>query len=156
MILAVISDTHGKTEKIYQELKLLKPDHLLFAGDYYADGKTLAQSLEIPFDGVRGNCDSRGAGQSEKLINLTGKRIFMVHGHQYGVKRDMNRIYYRAKELDVDIVIFGHTHMPYCEKLDDIWFINPGSPNYPRLTRQGSYAVIESSVNNIEVRIIYI
>ena len=46
---------------------------------------------------------------------------------KYGVKYGYNSIFYRAKELDVDIVLFGHSHIPIIEECDGIILMNPGS-----------------------------
>jgi putative phosphoesterase len=154
MIIAVVADTHAKTEPITRALKLLKPDHLLFAGDHYADGQRMARSLSIPFNAVAGNCDAGNHRPQEDIVDIMGHKIFLVHGHQYRVKSSLNRIYYRAKELNADLAIFGHTHYPHLEKLEDIWLINPGSPSHPRAGQKGSYAVINMEKNSLVPSII--
>jgi predicted phosphodiesterase len=94
---------------------------------------------------VEGNCDYWYRGytdlKSEKeiLINLGGKRIMMVHGHEYGVKSGIARIVKAAAEKNVDIVLFGHTHQvlekylpagetEYGFELEkSLWLFNPGA-----------------------------
>ena len=56
-----------------------------------------------------------------------GKKIFMCHGHRYGVKYSYNSIYYRGKEVGADIVLFGHSHLPIIEECDGLTLMNPGS-----------------------------
>ncbi len=153
MIIAAVADTHGITEFIIQSLIGQKVDHLLFAGDYYKDGQLIASKLGIPSNIVSGNCDLVNRARQEGIVKLAEKKILLVHGHQYGVKRDLNPIYYRAKELEVDAVVFGHTHSAYCEKIGDLWMINPGSPAFPRLPGKASYAIIEIDNNGIHPRI---
>ncbi len=143
MIVAAVADTHGKTELIIKKLKLLNPDHILFAGDYYDDGQKIIQVLNVPGNSVAGNCDTSNRMRQEEIISLMGYKIFLVHGHQFGVKRDLNRLNYRAQELEVDAVVFGHTHSPFCDKIGELWLINPGSPVNSRLSGQGSFAIIE-------------
>ncbi|MDD4803080.1 MAG: metallophosphoesterase [Syntrophomonas sp.] len=156
MIVAAVADTHGKTELIINKLRLINPDQLLFAGDHYSDGLRIAKTLDIPGSSVAGNCDGNYKKQQEKIIEIMGHRIFLVHGHQYGVKRDLNRLYYRSQELGVDAVVFGHTHIPCCEKKGALWMINPGSPVNYRLSDQGSFAIIEIDENGIKSGIISI
>jgi len=36
-----------------------------------------------------------------------------------------------ASQFDADIIIFGHSHIPFKKKVDDVWFINPGSVGRP-------------------------
>ena len=143
MIIAAVADTHGNTDIIINKLTKLKLDHLLFAGDYYKDGQTISGELNVPAHIVAGNCDVTHRAKQEEIITFLKQHILLVHGHQYGVKRDLNRLYYRARELDVDAVVFGHTHSPYCEKTGGLWMVNPGSPVRPRLQRSGSFALIE-------------
>ncbi len=88
--------------------------------------------------------------------NWPAKRFYMVHGHQYGVKMSLQSLYYRAKEKEADIVLFGHTHVPCCEQEDGIWLINPGSPSRPRLAGKGSYALIDIKENELVPRLMEI
>lgn len=149
MKLAVVGDTHGKTEIIVRELRLLKPDYLFFTGDYYQDGKKIANELKSPLFGVTGNCDHSIRGSAEKTIEIAGNKFLIVHGHQYGVKSNLNRIFYRGQELGVNAVLFGHTHVSCCELLEGMWLINPGSPTYPRMGR-GSYAIINVENSSLQ------
>jgi putative phosphoesterase len=154
--IAVVGDTHGKIEKIKKELNLIKPDYLFFTGDYYPDGQKISRSLNINFTGVAGNCDPNKIGLSEKIAEIEGKKFLIVHGHQYGVKRGLNRIFYRGKEAGVDMVAFGHTHVACAEKVEGLWLLNPGSPTNPRLPDRASYALIEITENNLNAAIIRI
>ena len=38
----------------------------------------------------------------------------------------------RLKRIEPDVVVFGHTHMPFCETLGGVLFLNPGSVTQPR------------------------
>jgi len=154
LIAAAVADTHGKTESIRKRLALLKPDHILFAGDLYKDGLKIARELHKPCTCVVGNCDIGSRGSQEEILNVSGQKILVVHGHQYGVKRDLNRLYYHGLEMGVDAVVYGHTHHPVCEKINGLWLINPGSPVSPRLSRQGSFALLEIDENGLKPNII--
>lgn len=154
MIIAAVADTHGSTDLIINRLAKLKPDHILFAGDYYKDGKVISRELKVPAHIVAGNCDVTHRVKQEEVITFMNQDIWLVHGHQYGVKRDLNRLYYRAREMDVDAVVFGHTHCPYCEKADGLWMINPGSPVRPRFQGYGSFALIEIDEYGLRASII--
>lgn len=155
MKFAVVGDTHGKVDIVSRELKLLKPNYLFFTGDYYQDGKKIADELKVPLFGVTGNCDHRIRGSAEKTVEVEGHKFLIVHGHQYGVKSSLNRIFYRGQELGVNAVLFGHTHVACCELIEGMWLLNPGSPTYPRIGR-GSYAVINMAKDYLEPVIINI
>lgn len=154
MIIAAVADTHGKVDIIAAALRKLKPDYLLFAGDFYRDGKYLSRELKLPARMVSGNCDVDHRSQEEAIVTLLNKRILLVHGHRYGVKRNYNRLFYRAQELNVDAVVFGHTHSTFCEKIEGLWMINPGSAARNRLEDYASYALIEIDEKGLKACII--
>jgi putative phosphoesterase len=154
MKLAVVGDTHGKIKRILDQLRLIKPDYLAFTGDYYQDGQRLARELKLPYTGVAGNCDHSLRGSAEKKVEIKGFKFLIVHGHQYGVKSSLNRIFYRGQELGVNAILFGHTHVPCCEIIEGMWLLNPGSPTYPRLGEKGSYAVVDIKESHLEPAII--
>ncbi len=156
MIIAAVADTHGDTRAVIKNLADIKFDHLLFAGDYYKDGQMIARILKVPAHIVAGNCDVTHRSKQEEIITLLNYDILLVHGHQYGVKRDLNRLYYRAREADVNAVVFGHTHMPYCENTGGLWMINPGSPVRPRLQGRGSFALINIDEKGLSAHIVTI
>jgi len=157
LIIGVLADTHGRTELVCRELKKWKLDHLLFAGDYYNDGQRIARALNTNCWAVKGNCDiPAGAGSNEEIVAILDKKFYLVHGHQFGVKQSINRLYYRAQELGVDVVVYGHTHTPHLEYTGDLWMINPGSPTRPRLNSKGSYVLIEMDTGVFEPRLMSI
>lgn len=154
MLIAVVGDTHASINKVTSELILHHPKHLFFMGDFYDDGLRIADHLDISIDAVTGNCDGNSIDEEEKVIQIEKVKFLLVHGHKYGVKSSLNRLFYRAEELGVDMVLFGHTHVPYLEKLSDIWVMNPGSPSRPRNGSNGSYGIINCVGNKIEPLII--
>lgn len=53
-----------------------------------------------------------------------------------------------ARERNADIIIFGHTHVPYLEIGRDMAVMNPGSLTYPRQEgRLPSYIILEIDEN---------
>ncbi|WP_054695449.1 YfcE family phosphodiesterase [Syntrophomonas palmitatica] len=131
MRIAVVGDTHARIEKIKAELQRVKPDLMIFTGDFYADAVRLSHHLGIKFRGVKGNCDSTPAGDEEQYLDIESYHFYIIHGHQYGVKNGLQSLYYRGEEKQADVVLFGHTHVPFCEKINKIWFLNPAVPHVP-------------------------
>ena len=128
MLISVISDSHGNRNSIEKvKKKISNTDILLFLGDGEDDLEQICEEFKGEVYAVRGNCDIRGLYPEERVIEIQGKKIFMCHGHKYGVKYGYNSIFYRAKELNVDIVLFGHSHIPIIEKCDGVILMNPGS-----------------------------
>jgi putative phosphoesterase len=117
---------------------------LFFTGDYYKDGAQIARFLKVPFFcGVPGNCDSSSRRKTEQIKQLEGVKFYLVHGHQYRVKTSLNALFLRGQEVGAEVVLFGHTHIPFCEKIEGMWMINPGSPSLPRSAAGGSFILAE-------------
>lgn len=143
MLIGVISDTHRYTWIIKDIIEKLKScDILIHLGDNVQDVDEISQYYDGPIINVKGNCDFAVDVPGEITENIEGKKFLITHGHIYDVKYDLSRLRYRALELEVDIVLFGHTHVSKIAFEDGIWFVNPGSPV---LSRDGfnSIAIIE-------------
>lgn len=153
MLVVVVGDTHGRYGRIQKELKSLPGiDLLLHTGDQCQDGQVLARKLKLKGHAVIGNCDRGADGVKEMVLELEGHRILLIHGHLQKVKHTMNHLYFKAKQSQIDVVLFGHTHVPYLEKVDGIWFMNPGSPTFPRDAR-ATYGLMELQPGKAELRI---
>lgn len=68
-------------------------------------------------------------------------------------KGDEQQLYYKAKELNVDILISGHTHQALIKQIDDILLLNPGSPTQPRLS-DPTVMLLEIKDSNVDAQII--
>lgn len=80
---------------------------------------------------VSGNNDFFTSVPAEKIVAVGHHRIFMSHGHRYGVSFDTLRIKEAAREHGCDMAFFGHTHRPVIDMNDDVVAVNPGSISYP-------------------------
>ena len=148
MKIAVISDTHRIKKYIEISKKYIEDaDVLIHLGDDSEDIKELTKDFRGEVYGVRGNCDYISTYPKERLLILGGKRIFITHGDVYGVKSSMMNIYYKGKELEADIVLFGHTHIPLIKEYENILFMNPGSVSLPKVNKR-YIGYIELEKNN--------
>ncbi len=62
------------------------------------------------------------------MLELKGFRIGVAHGEgsPFGIE---NRLLYMFENDNVDLIIFGHTHVPFWGgEISGIRFLNPGSP----------------------------
>ena len=137
MKIAVISDTHRI--KKYMELSkkyIQEADVLIHLGDDSEDIKEFTKDFKGEIYGVSGNCDRIGEYPKEQLLVLEGKKIFITHGDIYGVKSNLINIYFKGRELEADIILFGHTHIPLIEEQDGIYLMNPGSVSLPRINKR--------------------
>ena len=114
----------------------VQPQVILHLGDCVRDAQRLEErDPDIPLLGVPGNCDYGGLDQPERLTELGGVRILMMHGHTRRVKSGPMAAIYAARECGADILLFGHTHVPLVDYDGALWVMNPGAAgDYTRPT----------------------
>ncbi|MGE7915455.1 metallophosphoesterase [Lysinibacillus xylanilyticus] len=150
MQILVMSDTHGDSDVI-EKVRGFFPniDTFIHCGD-----------SELPFshkalDGmkkVRGNCDIDQAFPDEAVFDIEDVTVFVTHGHLFNVKTSILSLSYRAKEVDAQIVCFGHSHILAAEMIEDVLFLNPGSLLKPRGRKEKSFALVEIEDAYFEVK----
>lgn len=146
MRIAVVSDTHGNNKEIIEKLsEMEKPDILFHLGDYVTDGVKISKTFGLESVIVKGNGDYFNMEYKEdEFIEIAGKKIFLTHGHKYGVNSGIQNLYYKGLELGADIVLFGHIHIPVIEEIEDMIIMNPGSPSLPRSAEKiKTFGIIE-------------
>lgn len=144
MKLGITGDTHGSQTAIRKVLhKAPLVEQWFHTGDYATDGHLLQQLSGLPVTGVIGNCDgmSQEANVDEILV-VEGFRIWLTHGHRYMGHTHIEELVWWAKKLEVDIVVYGHTHIPMNSYYGDVLLVNPGSPARPRGGSAPSFAVM--------------
>lgn len=148
MKIVVVSDSHNNESAVQKVKEYVKDaDVLLFLGDGEEDLEDITENFKGQLYAVRGNCDFSREIPEERLLVIEDKRIFMCHGHRYNVKYDYNNIYYRGREVEADIVLFGHSHKPMIENNNGMILMNPGSISHgPALTKR-SIGIIELEDN---------
>ncbi|WP_077369670.1 metallophosphoesterase family protein [Anaerosalibacter sp. Marseille-P3206] len=146
MRIFVVSDTHGRiNEFVRYAKKLEKPDLIIHLGDNVEDAYQIEKEMKVDTVVIRGNCDFVSNDiESEKLLKIKDKNIFITHGNKYNVKYDLTRLLYKAEEVEADMVLFGHTHIPFIESEKyGIIVMNPGSPTLPRGSSDYSFGIID-------------
>ncbi len=148
----ILSDSHRWTE----ELDTVKKKHqaevdlMIHCGD----SELSANQPEMSgFVVVEGNCDYGQEFPKEAEVDIPGHKIFVTHGHLFSVKSTLMNLYYRAEELNADIVCFGHSHQLGMELMDDILFINPGSIRLPRGRKERTYCLLEVIEELADIRV---
>ena len=160
MLIGVISDTHipERAEKIPDIVfeKFKDMDMILHAGDLVSPDVLTQLEKVAPIRCVLGNMDSYyGLGLPKNdIITVFGYRIGLNHGEVYP-RGDTLQLKYIAMELDVDILITGHTHWAFIKEVDNILLLNPGSPTVPRMS-DPSVMILEITEDQVESRIIKI
>ena len=129
MKVLICSDSHTRLDYFQKVMELEKPELVIFAGDHSTDALDISLVYEkIPFKIVRGNTDfSDRKTEDELKFEINGKKVLLTHGHLQWVKSSLNELEIRAKEEEVDICIFGHTHRELEIEKDGILYLNPGA-----------------------------
>ena len=153
MNIGVISDTHGNEGALRRALTALPGmDAWIHLGDHASDSRVLS-AADVPVYTVRGNCDFDTSAEQELVITLGGARLFLTHGHKYGVKQGVEAVFYRAQELMCGAVLFGHTHLSLVEAWGSVLGVNPGSAALPHKGRP-SVARLSIEKGDINARIV--
>ncbi|MEE0939015.1 metallophosphoesterase [Methanobrevibacter sp.] len=160
MLIGLISDTHipDRAKEIPQKVfdAFSEVDLILHAGDLTS--LKVIEDLEkiAPVIAIQGNMD-RVNGINlpvAKVIEAEGLKIGIAHGEVYP-RADTQQLVYLARELDVDILITGHSHQPKIEQTDGVLLLNPGSPIVPRLADR-TVMILEINNKEVDVEIIKI
>lgn len=153
MRIGVLSDTHGRLRPTVLT-EFAGVDHILHAGDVGNAGILVELQTVAPVTAVFGNVDSfdiRAQLPEVAELDAEGRRIAVVHGHQLGSPTPLGL---RSSHPRADVVVFGHTHQPTLEWLDDRLFLNPGAAGPPRFNLKPSIALLEIRARGAEVRFI--
>ncbi len=157
----IASDIHGSEfycNKLLKAFEAEKADRLLLLGDLLYHGPR----NELPIDYkpkavasllnaykkdilcVRGNCDSEA---DQKILdfpimaeyaffNVGEHIIYAAHSHK-SKKQKLSFLH------PGDILLYGHTHVPCCEKRGDYLYINPGSVSLPKEDSYTGYLLLD-------------
>ena len=148
MLVAAISDTHAprrwKSCPPAVAAHLRDAELILHAGDVCVPSVLDELAVFAPVRAVLGNNDGADVaawGAPETLeIEIEGLRVAMIHdsGQKQGRLARMRRQFPTA-----DLVIFGHSHIPWDEHGDGLRILNPGSPTDRRRQPHGTIARLE-------------
>lgn len=145
MRILVISDTHGKTNNYFDVLDKTAPiDMVIHCGDIGSSEHAITQESTCPVYCVSGNNDFFSKLPKELDLTIGKYKVWVTHGHYYGVQFDDHTIKDEAISRKVDIVMYGHSHRPLIDITDELIVINPGSISYPRQEgKRPSYILME-------------
>lgn len=132
MRIGVMSDTHGDQTAVCQAVKAAgHVDMWLHAGDYSQDVRYLSRLVKVPIFAARGNCDGQTSAKIDEFVEVSGKKIWLTHGHRYGVKQGVRELVEWSRQYEMDVVIYGHTHIPDNQWDEHLLIFNPGSAAQP-------------------------
>ncbi len=130
--------------------ELATADVVLHAGDIVTGDVLEALAATAPTHAVLGNNDTElvGALPEHLVLELAGVKVGMVHdsGPRKGREARLRRNFPHA-----DLVVFGHSHIPWnAPGVDGQWLLNPGSPTQRRSQPRPTIATLELSDGRID------
>ena len=159
----IVSDIHGSIDSatiLINKFNQHNCDKILILGDILYHGprndlpsnynpKKVIEVLNLYADkiiAIRGNCD---AEVDQMVLNFKinenykltyqNKTYMLTHGHH------LDELDYS----DVDVTLFGHTHIIKKYDLNNVTFINVGSITIPKENTKRCYGILENNVVTI-------
>ncbi|WP_347550190.1 metallophosphoesterase family protein [Pseudalkalibacillus hwajinpoensis] len=144
MNVIIISDTHmprmAKQFPEVLEVELRKADLIIHAGDWKTKQVYEELTQFAPVTGVYGNVDESffyENFQNKIILDLKSHRIGVTHGHGKG-KTTEKRAVDHFQDDEVELILFGHSHIPLHKGYEGKIIFNPGSPTDKR--KQSHYS----------------
>lgn len=163
MKILFISDVHGSTknlDKIENIIKKENFDKIVVLGDLYYQGPTnndyeFISSITVKdfltkykdkLIALKGNCDSDVDIKSSDfpicqdlaLISTDNIDIYLTHGNEYNINKNKKFIGKKG------VLIYGHEHIPYIKKENEMTYVCVGSVSFPKQNNNATYAIYEN------------
>jgi putative phosphoesterase len=140
MRIGVISDTHNFLDPKVAEL-FAGLDHILHGGDIGSPKILWELERLAPVTAVAGNTDDAAFGYPlNQTVELSGRKFLLQHIVD---PRNLDPELQAKIEIErPDVVIFGHTHKPFCERLAGVLYFNPGYTGKPRFGMERTLAIL--------------
>ena len=123
-------------------------DHILHAGDIGLPAIILALEQIAPVTAVAGNTDDPGFHYRQtEVVELAGRKFLLQH--IVNPQSLADPIKARIARERPDVVVFGHTHKPFCETIDGTLFFNPGYAGKSRFGLERSVAILHCGEKGI-------
>ena len=149
MKIIALADTHIGSGSITESLPIelieaiKRADLVIHAGDFVTKKAFDELSGMCRLEAVHGNMDEIALKRMlprQKVIKLGVMKIGIVHEAALSIQ-DTTGAGYMAREMGVNVLVFGHIHRPLIEK-DEVLIACPGSPTAPRLSGPSALELI--------------
>lgn len=159
----IASDIHGSAyycSQLIQRFEEENADRLILLGDIlyhgprndlpngYAPKEVIAMlnPLKDNICCVRGNCDAEvdqmvldfSITDEYRILEFGDIKIYITHGHHENIDS-------LPDDSSIDVLLYGHTHIPLKKQKDGIWCLNPGSVSIPKEQSEHGYITLSDS-----------
>ena len=129
LTIACVADTHSQPHAaIAERLAACAPDAILHAGDIGDPAVIDRLAATAPVFAVRGNIDTRSVFPDVLTLDVVGRdlRIYVTHIAVAGprLRGDVARA---ARAERAQLVVCGHSHVPFIGRERELTVFNPGS-----------------------------
>ena len=156
LTIGVVSDTHSFDIPKQLITDFQNVDLIIHAGDFSSldDYKFFKNMKDVR--AVYGNMDEPDLCRQlpvKELFQFGGVSIGVFHGQgpQSSVLAGVQKEFRNDK---VDVVVFGHSHVPLNKKIDNVLYFNPGSPNDIVHAPYCSYGILTIKNEKVSAKII--
>ena len=145
MKIGVVADTHSHPLPAQMLNDFKKVDLIIHAGDFCTLDvlEELQKIREVK--AVYGNMDGRDIRSlfpRSQILQMEGVRVGLFHG-EGAAPGVLKKVKFEFQGKPVDAVVFGHSHRPMNELIDQVLYFNPGSPNDRVFAPRCSYGILE-------------
>ena len=169
MKIGVVSDTHLQSGGLPKTLvdRLQGVDLILHAGDVITLQPLRQLERIASVTAVQGNMDwsdVRSALPYKTVIEVSGRRIGLIHGHRVPNPNqvlpppiDFEALHaYLLSEFEgenLDCIVYGHTHQSYSGWYNGVLMVNPGSATGSGRSR-GTFAILTVGPGQLDAQIV--
>ena len=156
MKIIVLADTHSRSLPQALLNDLPSADLILHAGDF-TDPEVYSQLKAVKdIRAVYGNMDGtelRELLPKQAVFDREGVRIGLAHGdgNPEGIIRRLAKMF---EGSGVQVIVFGHSHMPCQEMANGVLFFNPGSPTDTVRAPYLSYGILDVKDGKVKAKIV--
>lgn len=155
MKIGVVSDTHIRTDDELDAFKSIfsscfsDVDLLLHAGDLISLKVFEWLSSQVETVAVSGNMDFAEVSEilpKSRVVEVGKFKVGVTHGWgpPDGLTRRVKKSFEKSDgELEVDCIVFGHSHSALNELGDSVLLFNPGAPMDKRFAAYNSVGFLE-------------
>jgi len=158
MKIGIISDTHGRLpSKIFTVFENV--EQIWHAGDIGSTDVITELETIAPVIAVHGNMDQFpivSQFREREIFEISNQKILLTHKH---ITENFKRITDQDWNFDLNfqMIVFGHTHIPMAKRFKSVFYFNPGSVIHLRSSEKPSvgYLSIEED-GSLKPEIIFI